>query len=256
MKYKIVTDSLCPSLGLNDIDYTVVSSTTKGDELNTYTESSNPSIEQWIDAFGDADIIFGVTITKNFSENFNTARLAKNIYEKQYPNRKVFIFDSLSAGPELTLIVRKIAQLIHLKKSYKEIRNTVMDYMQHTHLLFSLSNVNNFIHKDLITPKMLKKSNGQYTHIIGRASFDGKFEPTRLCHGQKRAIKKLLEQIKSAGYNGGQIIIAHMQNEKSAISLAELLKKTYGNIHIDITPNAGLGNDHLEIGSLFVGFEC
>lgn len=275
MKYKIVTDSSCNLFEMHGIDYTVlplVLSTGNKEyidnkalnvvnmmeDISQYSgdlQTISPSKEQWLEAFGDADIIFGVTITNALSDSFKSAREAKKIYESKYPGRKVFIFDSLSTGPEVTLIVRKLAQLIQLKKSYTEIRNTVMDYMQHTQLMFALPKVKNFVDNDLMTPKMAKKSTKEHINIIGRASFEGKFEPVDYCRSQKRALKKLVEQIKETGYHGGTIIISHTQNEDSAISLANLLKEAFGNIHIDITANAGLCSFYSAMGGLLVGFE-
>lgn len=275
MKYKIVADSSCNLFDLNDVDYTIVPLkiiTEKKEYIDTsdlnvenmlsdfkeYRGNSSvscPEAKDWLKAFGDADIIFGVTFTSGLSGSFNTARTAKAMYEKLHPERKVFIFDSLSAGPELTLIVKKIAELIKLEKTYSEIRNTVMDYMQHTHLMFSLSSLDNFARNNYISQDIAKNANGLGMRVVGRASFEGKFEPMLMCRGQKRSLKKLVAQIKSTGYKGGQIIIAHTQNEKSALSLAELLKETFGDIQVNITQNAGSCSYYAQAGGLLVGFE-
>lgn len=275
MKYKIVADSSCNLFELNNVEYSIVPLKIITDskeyvdtsDLNVenmlaeikeqydHSSVSCPEVEDWLNAFGDADIIFGVTFTSGLSGSFDSARSAKLIYEKQHPGRKVFIFDSLSVGPELTLIVQKIAELIRLKKTYAEIRNTVMDYMHHTHLMFALPSLDNFARHNHISQEIAKSANGLGVRVVGRASFEGKLEPIIMCRGQKRALKKLVAQIKSAGYQGGQIIIAHTQNEKSALSLAELLKEAFGNIQVNITQNAGFCSYYAEAGGLLVGFE-
>lgn len=38
--------------------------------------SSCPNVGEWLEAFGDADMIFGVTISKNLSGSYNAAQQA------------------------------------------------------------------------------------------------------------------------------------------------------------------------------------
>ncbi|MBR4123643.1 MAG: DegV family protein, partial [Clostridia bacterium] len=55
------------------------------------SSSSCPNTTEWLNAFGDSQYIFCVTITATLSGSFNSACIAKQIYEEQYPDRKVFV---------------------------------------------------------------------------------------------------------------------------------------------------------------------
>ena len=102
------------------------------------SQTSCPNPEDWLNAFGDAQDIFCVTITSGLSGSYNAACIAKDMYEAEHPGRRVFVIDSLSAGPELTLIVEKLEEMILEGKSYEEICAYIPTYQKKTGLLFML----------------------------------------------------------------------------------------------------------------------
>jgi fatty acid-binding protein DegV len=83
------------------------------------SSSSCPNASDWLQAFGNAKYVFCVTITSGLSGSFASAVMAKGEYEEAHPDRKVFVLDSLSAGPELTLFVYKFKQLIFRYNAYR-----------------------------------------------------------------------------------------------------------------------------------------
>ena len=85
------------------------------------SQSSCPNPEDWLKTFGDAEDVFCVAITSGLSGSYNAACIAKDMYEAEHPGRRVFVIDSLSAGPELTLIVEKLEELMVAGKSYEDI---------------------------------------------------------------------------------------------------------------------------------------
>ena len=66
-----------------------------------------PSVGDWLEAFGEAEQVFCVTITSNLSGSYASACAARDEYEQQYPGRRVHVIDTLSAGPEMRLVVVK-----------------------------------------------------------------------------------------------------------------------------------------------------
>ena len=55
------------------------------DSYKGRSKSSCPNVNDWLEAFGDADDVFCVTITSGLSGSFNSARLAKEEYESKIP---------------------------------------------------------------------------------------------------------------------------------------------------------------------------
>lgn len=109
MKMKIVADSSANLLALPDIDFGIVplhvivgendyvdddkiNLTAMQEDLSSYkgkTSTSSPSPHEWENAFGDADVVFCITITSTLSGTYNSAVIAKDIYE-QHPGRCCF----------------------------------------------------------------------------------------------------------------------------------------------------------------------
>ena len=61
--------------------------------------SACPSPITWYEQFEQADYSFAITISSNLSGSHNSAVAAKEMLEEAYPDKKVFILDSLSTGP-------------------------------------------------------------------------------------------------------------------------------------------------------------
>ena len=100
---KVITD------GREFVDDAAASANEMLQYFDTYkgkSKTSCPNTVDWLDAFGDAEDIFCVTITSGLSGSYNSACVAKQVYEADYPDRRVLVIDSLSAGPELVLIIK------------------------------------------------------------------------------------------------------------------------------------------------------
>ena len=82
------------------------------DKYKGRSQTSCPNASDWLESFEDAEDVFCITITSGLSGSYNTACMAKEMYEEEHPDRRVFVIDSLSAGPELTLLAQKLAELI------------------------------------------------------------------------------------------------------------------------------------------------
>ena len=155
MKMKIVADSSANLLSLPDIDFGVVPLHIIVGE-NDYkgkTSTSSPSPHEWENAFGDADVVFCITITSSLSGTYNSAVIAKDIYEHNHTGRKVYVLDSLSTGPEIALFIEKIAELIKAGFAPDDIYKTLLEYKDKTHLYFSLASLNNFAKKQAVHRK-------------------------------------------------------------------------------------------------------
>ena len=67
-----------------------------------------PSTGEYLEAFGDAEDVYCVTITSGLSGSYNAAAIAAREYKELHPTRRIQVFDSLTAGPEMTLGAEKI----------------------------------------------------------------------------------------------------------------------------------------------------
>ncbi len=219
------------------------------------SQTSCPNPEDWLTAFGDADDVFCVTITSGLSGSYNAACIAKDMYESEHPGRRVFVIDSLSAGPELTLIVEKLEQLIIEGKSYEEICTYMPEYTQKTGLLFMLESLKNFAANGRVSPAVAKIAGVLGIRIVGKASDVGTLEPTNKCRGEAKALQAILQHLKDSGLKTGKVFLAHCQNEAAAKTLKQMIETDLPDVTVKIGKNLGLCSYYAEKGGLLVGFE-
>lgn len=228
------------------------------DYFSAYKEKSQtscPNPDDWLSAFGDAEDIFCVTITSGLSGSYNAACIAKDMYEAEYPGRRVYVIDSLSAGPELTLTVQKLEALILKGKSYEEICNFMPEYTKKTGLFFMLESLNNFAANGRVSPAVAKIAGVLGIRIVGKASDVGTLEPTDKCRGEAKSLTTILRHLKENGLKDGKVQIAHCCNEAAAEKLKGMIEAELPNVTVAIGRNLGLCSYYAERGGLLVGYE-
>lgn len=228
------------------------------DELASYRGKSGsacPGVGDWIDAFGDADRVFCITITSNLSGSYNSAMVAKETYESENPGKKVCVIDSLSAGPELKLIAEKIKELLAAGKEYEEICSAVVEYQKSTYLVFMLKSLTNLANNGRVSPAVAKIAGVLGIHVMGIASEVGTLEDKSKCRGEKKTILAVWKQMKELGYRGGKVRIHHCFNLEAAKQLKDMIKNEFANAEVLIGTTKGLCSFYAEQGGMLVGME-
>ncbi len=217
--------------------------------------SSCPNPEDWLAAFGDGELIFGVTLSSNISGSYNAAMIAKNIYEAEHPERRVFIVDSLSAGPEQTVIAEKLCELIHSGLDFDGICGEITEYQKRTGVLFILESLNNFANNGRVSHAVAKIVGLLGICIVGKASDIGTLEPMHKCRGFKKSVEAVIAELKKAGYAGGKLRIAHCFNQSGAAELKAAIAAAFERAQIVISKTGWLCSFYAEKGGLLIGFE-
>lgn len=274
-KIKIVADSACDLFSLQHIDFAaapmkVITAEREFiddvdldvDEMVKFmfnykgtSKSSCPNTNDWLEAFGDADDIFCVTITSNLSGSYNSACAAKKIYEDENEGKRVFIVDSLSAGPEITMIVQKLEEYVVNNMSYEEICEAIIAYKQRTGLAFMLRSLKTFANNGRVSPIIAKAIGVLGICIVGKASDEGTLAPLHKCRGEKRSIEVLSDVLAVEGFVFGKVSIGHCENEEAALQLKELILAKYKGATVEIHKLKGLCSFYAEMGGILVGFE-
>ena len=228
------------------------------DDLQKYSGpsgSSCPSVGDWLRAFGEAEEVFGISITSRLSGCYNAACIAAEEYMSEHAGRKVFILDSLTTGPEMELLVEKCRELIEAGYAFDEIKDRITEYLKRTRLLFSLESLSNFARNGRVRPSLAAIANLIGIRIVGRASSEGELEPLHKCCGEKRAIRQLWDSMQQYGYAGGKVRIRHSDNRNAAEMLSGEILSSYPDADIKVGTNHGLCSYYAEKGGILVGFE-
>lgn len=275
MSFKIVSDSSSNVFHVQGVNYaTVPMKVVAGDmefidtpELDlqgmvdylkgfkSKSGSSCPNVQEWLDAFEDADCIFGVTITKHLSGSYNAAQQAAQTYMEENPGKKVFIFDSLSTGPEMMMIVDKIKEGIEAGHDFETIKADVLEYHNHNHTLFCLKSMTNLARNGRVHPAVAKIAGMLSIRVAGDVT-GGHITDKHKPRGDKKATEVLVQMLKERGfYDGALLRIAHCYAENAAQALANAAKEEFPNIRVKMEPTTALCSFYAEEGGLIIGFE-
>ena len=219
------------------------------------SKTSCPNTADWLDAFGEAEDIFCVTITSGLSGSFNSACVAKQVYESDNPDRRVFVIDSLSAGPELMLIVEKLQDYIRDGLTFEQICGKIKAYQKTTSLVFVLESLKNFAANGRVSPTVAKLAGVLGIRIVGEASPQGTLSPVSKCRGETKSLAAMLNYMKENGLQSGKVRIAHCMNSRAAKELEEMIRECCPHADIQIHPCRILCSYYAEKGGMLVGFE-
>ncbi len=274
MTCRIVSDSCSNIFKINQVDYCTVPLKIRvddheyADDENLDTEkmiehmensavnsSSCPNVFEWKEAFSGANEIFALTITSQLSGSYNSCMIAANEYMEENPGAKVYVIDSLMTGAGMHLIVDKLVSLIQQGLSFEEIKENILAYQKHTHLLFSLESLQNLAKNGRIPMALAKLAGFLSVRFIGKASDDGKFTRLGVARGEKKTIAYLLNEIFKLGYQGGKMYIGHALNVKAAEKLKTMVLEKLPTAKVEIEKLGGLNSYYAERGGMIIGFD-
>ena len=274
MNYRIVADSSSNILSMGDPHYFSVPMKVRAekeyiDDINLNVAqmvedlkhhkgssgSACPSVGEWLDAFGDADMVFGTTMSKGLSGSYNAACEAARMFEEENPGKKAYIFNTLSAGPQQAFLNEKIMELAEQGLDFETIQEKALEYYKHTHILFCLESMMNLARNGRVSLAAAKIAG-----VLGiRACGDvkaGMITPVHKPRGARKATETLVEMMKERGfYDGAQLRIAHCLGQTQAQDLADAVLKQFPNARITIEPTTALCSFYAEAGGLMIGFE-
>lgn len=275
MNYKIVCDSSSNLFVLPGAAYTTVPmKVVTGDkeyvdnpqldvhsmvaDLKAYkgkSGSSCPNVQEWLDAFGDADVVFGITITKHLSGSYNAAQQAAELYMEENPGKQAYIFDSLSTGPEMMMLAEKIRELVEAGQDFEAVKAQVLEYHNHNHTLFCLQSMNNLARNGRVSPAVAKIAGLLGIRVVGDVK-GGEITPVHKPRGEKKALQHLVEMMGERGLReGGLVRIAHCFAPETAQTLADMVREAFPTCRIILESTTALCSFYAEEGGMIIGFE-
>ena len=275
MSFKIVTDSSADIKTLSGVDFESVPLKIITDvkeyvddesldvvgmisDLQKYkgkSRSSCPNMQEFINAFGEADEVFCITITSGLSGSFNSASMAAKAYMEEHPERRVHVIDSLSTGAENALLIEKIRDLIVEGNDFDTVKEKITEYHNHTRLIFALESMINLANNGRVSPIAAKFAGLVGIRAIGRASDVGTLEMTGKTRGAVPTALQITADMIKEGCTGGKVRIHHANNLQSAELLKAKILEKLPSAEVIIDHAGGLCSFYAEQGGLLVGFE-
>ena len=89
----------------------------------------------------DADHVYAVTLSAELSGSYNSAVLGKNLYEEEYGEKQIHVFNSRSASVGETLIALKIQECEEAGMEFEQVIEQVNAFIDEQHTYFVLESL-------------------------------------------------------------------------------------------------------------------
>lgn len=216
--------------------------------------SACPSPERYMREFEGADEIFVVTLSKHLSGSYQSAVLAKQMYEEEHPEVKIEVVDSWSASVGESIIVLKLRSLLD-KFNFEEIVKKITTFRNNSQTKFVLEDLDVFI------------KNGRLTHVQAilcnalnikplLAGKEGQIVKLDQARGVERTLKKLVDavvaDVKEATTR--TLAIAHCNHPERAERVRQMIMSKVPFRECMIVNTGGVSTMYANEGGIIVAY--
>ena len=179
--------------------------------------------------------IIHLTLSSGISGTFNSANLAKALLEDKYPDRKIYVIDSLAASSGYGLLVDHLAAMRDSGATIDELAAWVEEHKLNLNHWFFSSDLTFFIRGGRIS-----KAAGAVGTVLNicplmNVDFEGRLIPRYKIRTKKKVIHaivdKMAEQAEGGTDYSGKCFISHSACEEDAKAVAALVEERFPNLN-------------------------
>ena len=199
------------------------------------TKTSQVNAAEYIEYFEaflkEGKDIVHITLSSGISGSYNSARIAQEELLEKYPERKLYIIDSLNAASGFGLFMDKLADLRDSGMSAEELSAWAEENKLHCQAWFFSSDLTFFVKGGRVS-----KTSGFVGNLLNicpllNVSFEGKLVPRFKIRTKKKAIAAIVDKIDELAENGtdyaGKCFISNSACEKDAQAVADLITERF-----------------------------
>lgn len=218
-------------------------------------KSSCPSPERYMEAYHcDAEHIYAVTLSAELSGSYNSAVLGRNLYEEEYGEKKIHIFNSRSASVGETLIALKAAECEEKGMSFEKTVETVEAYIEEQHTYFVLETLDTLRKNGRLTGLKSVMATALNIKPVMGATPEGTICQLGQARGIKKALVKMVEQLAEDVKNSKDKIlaIAHCNCRDRAEAVKNMILEKINVKDVIILDTAGISSMYAADGGVIV----
>ena len=179
--------------------------------------------------------ILHLTLSSGISGTFNSANLAKALLEDKYPDRKIYVIDSLAASSGYGLLIDHLATMRDSGATIDELAAWVEEHKLNLNHWFFSSDLTFFIRGGRIS-----KAAGAVGTVLNicplmNVDFEGRLIPRYKIRTKKKVIQaivdKMAEQAEGGTDYSGKCFISHSACEEDAKAVAALVEERFPNLN-------------------------
>lgn len=218
-------------------------------------KSSCPSPEAYMELCRcDEDNVYIVVISGQLSGSYNSAILGKNLYEEEYGEKNIHVFDSKSASVGQTNICNKISECESLGMNFEEIVEIVEEFIAQQNIYFVLESLETLRKNGRLTGIKSVLASALNIKPVMSADKQGVIIQLSQMRGMKKALAKMVDtMIEGINEPEGKVIgIAHCNNRERAELVKSMIEAKIQVKDIYITETSGISTLYASDGGIIM----
>ncbi len=199
-------------------------------------------IALWEPLLKDGKDVLHLTLSSGISGAYNSACAAREILETRYPDRRLFVVDSLGASSGYGMLVDAVCALRDAGENIDEVCSWVEDNKLKLHHWFFSTDLSSYYRGGRIS---------KASQVIGTVlricpllnmNDEGKLIPRTKIRGKKAVVKAIVEAMEEHAQGGtdyaGKCFISNSACPELAEAVAELVKERFKNLNGKVVINS------------------
>lgn len=219
-------------------------------------KSSCPSPERYMQAYeGEAEHVYVVTLSKELSGSYNSAVLAKKLYEEEHgEDKQIYVFNSRSASIGETLIGMKIQECEEAGLSFDDTVAAAEQYISEQHTYFVLETLETLRKNGRLSNLKAFVANALNIKPVMGSTDEGTICQLAQARGMNKALKKMVESVVADAKDSENRILAisHCNCPNRALLVKEEVEKLAKFKKIVIVDTAGISSMYANDGGVIM----
>ena len=224
-------------------------------------KSSCPPPARFMDAFGeDTKHVYMVTLSSQLSGSYNSAMLAKELYEEQQEkdegavHTKIHVFDSRSASIGETLIGMKIQEYEEAGESFEQIVEKVEHYISEMNTFFVLESLETLRKNGRLSNLKAALATALNIKPVMGSTDIGTIQQLGQARGMNKALESMVEKMLAVTKNCEEKVLAisHCNCPERAKRVRERIEKLAHFKNIVIVDTAGVSSMYANDGGVIL----
>lgn len=186
--------------------------------------------------------VLHLALSSGISGSYNSACIARDDLQEKYPDRKLYVVDSLAAASGFGLLMDKLADLRDEGKTIDEVRDFAVANRLNLHHWFFSSDLTFFVKGGRIS-----KTSGFFGTMLNicpllNVNNEGKLIPRHKIRGKNKVIREIVKKMEEHAQDGlaysGKCYICHSACLEDAQAVARLVEERFPNLNGKVLINS------------------
>lgn len=204
--------------------------------------------------------VLHLCLSSGISGSINSARIAARELQAKYPERKLYVVDSLGASSGYGLLMDRLADLRDEGRSIDEVRDWAENNKLRLHHWFFSTDLTFYVKGGRIS-----KVSGWFGTVLNicpllNMSYDGKLIPRQKLRGKARVIREIVHKMELHVQNGldysGKCYLCHSACIEDARAVAALVEQRFPKLNgkVEINSVGTVIGSHTGLGTVALFF--